>query len=66
MSEKKELELRHGDIPAIAEITGYSDSMVKQVLSGDRNNPTILEAAEMLVSMRNALKAQFSPLRHTA
>jgi hypothetical protein len=62
ISEIKE-ELKNGDYVTIASITGFSRDYVKDVMNerGNRFNQNIIDAAEQLIAMRNALKVQFNP-----
>ena len=57
--------LLHGDKQEIARITGVSFSMVRQVLSGDRNCETktgviVLQAAKEVIENRNKLQAKYT------
>jgi predicted transcriptional regulator len=52
--------LEYGDQKAIARSTGYSEVMVKKVLSGERNNGKIIKAAEMMIKGRKSLEEQIT------
>jgi hypothetical protein len=52
--------LEYGDQKAIARSTGYSEVMVKKVLSGERNNRKIIKAAEMMIKGRKSLEEQIT------
>jgi hypothetical protein len=53
-------KIERGDKKTIARSTGYSEAMVKKVLSGERNNVKIIKAAEMLVKGRQSLEEQIA------
>lgn len=51
-------QLSTGDIPFLAKATGFSKELVRKVLAGERNNDTVLMAAEMLVKSKKSLLEQ--------
>ncbi len=46
-------QLRRGDRPEIAKLTGFSLSHVRNVLNGTRDNPEIISWAKRIINDRN-------------
>jgi hypothetical protein len=51
--------MRKGDFQRVAEITGKSPETVRKVMSGDRNNDMVVEAAEDYIEAIDELKVKY-------
>ncbi len=53
-------QLKHGDVPILAEMAGVARGTVKKTVYEGRRNPKVMKAALMLLQSREAIKRELN------
>lgn len=53
-------QLKHGDVPVLAEMAGVALGTVKKTVYEGRRNPRVLKAASLLLQSREEIKRELN------